>query len=150
MKESKGNASLSLSSDSKKAKDAMKIKKKDGKNKKSSREIKVESEDKDTDAVLTGATGEWALLEREGTINLYSGKPGSECGVMVDASSYFDRFVNLFMFASSAACLPARPSIYLSIYLHAAHSFILMITHRTNIFLGYGRAIRKLSDISWF
>lgn len=107
MKENKGNASLSLSSDSKKAKDAIKIKKKDGKNKKNSSEVKVESGDKDTGAVLTGATGEWALLEREGTINLYSGKPGSECGVMVDASSYFDRFVNFLMFASSATCLPA-------------------------------------------
>lgn len=150
MKENKGNASISLSSDSKKAKDAIKIKKNNGKNKKSSGEIKVESEDKDTGVALTGATGEWALLEREGTINLYSGKPGSECGVMVDASSYFDRFVNLSMSAPTAANLPARLLINLLIYLHTAHSFILMITHRANISVGYGRAIRKLSDISWF
>ena len=108
LKESKGSASLSLSSDSKK-KDV--INKKDGKKKKGNSATKVESDDKD--AVQTGATGEWALLEREGTINLYSGKPGSECGVMVDASSYFDRFVNLWMSASSAACLLAFSSLQL-------------------------------------
>jgi hypothetical protein len=102
MKESKGTSSLSLSSDTKKAKDAMS--KKVGKNKKGSSQVKVESED-NGDA-QTGATGEWALLEREGTFNLYSGKPGSECGVLVDASSYFDRFVYLCISASINAFLP--------------------------------------------
>ena len=94
---------MSLSSDTKKAKDA--INKKDGKKKKGSSQVKVETEDKGD--AQTGATGEWALLEREGTFNLYSGKPGSECGVLVDASSYFDRFANLCMSASITALPPA-------------------------------------------
>lgn len=40
-----------------------------------------------------GCVGEWSLLEEEGGISLYTGKPGIECGVAVDASSYFDRYV---------------------------------------------------------
>ena len=40
-----------------------------------------------------GCVGEWSLLEEEGGISLYTGKPGIECGVVVDASSYFDRYV---------------------------------------------------------
>ena len=38
-----------------------------------------------------GAPGEWSVLEEEGGVSLYTGKPGRECGVVVDASSYFDR-----------------------------------------------------------
>lgn len=38
-----------------------------------------------------GAPGEWSVLEEEGGYSLYQGKPGCECGVVVDASSYFDR-----------------------------------------------------------
>lgn len=40
-----------------------------------------------------GWAGEWALSDSAGGISLFVGKPGPECGHMVDASSYFDRWV---------------------------------------------------------
>ena len=46
---------------------------------------------KSDDEVMIGGCGEWTVLEEEGGVSLYTGRPGIECGVMVDASSYFDR-----------------------------------------------------------
>jgi hypothetical protein len=52
---------------------------------------KVKAVEKVEDARGVGAPGEWSVLEEEGGVSLYTGKPGRECGVVVDASSYFDR-----------------------------------------------------------
>jgi hypothetical protein len=35
--------------------------------------------------------GEWSVLEEQGGVTLYVGKPGIESGHVADASSYFDR-----------------------------------------------------------
>ena len=51
------------------------------------------TEEKVSNEVVIGGPGEWTVLEEEGGVSLYVGKPGSECGVAVDASSYFDRYV---------------------------------------------------------
>lgn len=34
---------------------------------------------------------EWEIYDSDETINVYVGKPGTECGHVIDASSYFDR-----------------------------------------------------------
>jgi hypothetical protein len=70
------------------AKDDKKGKDKKGKEKE---KLKVKAVEKVEDARGVGVPGEWSVLEEEGGVSLYTGKPGRECGVVVDASSYFDR-----------------------------------------------------------
>ena len=43
------------------------------------------------DEGMVGASGDWTVLEEEGGVSLYTGRPGIECGIVIDASSYFDR-----------------------------------------------------------
>ena len=55
------------------------------------RKEKQESDKEGIEEGIVGASGDWTVLEEEGGVSLYTGRPGIECGIVVDASSYFDR-----------------------------------------------------------
>ena len=52
---------------------------------------KQDNDKEGIDERMVGASGDWTVLEEEGGVSLYTGRPGIECGIVVDASSYFDR-----------------------------------------------------------
>ena len=52
---------------------------------------KQDNDKEGIDEGMVGASGDWTVLEEEGGVSLYTGRPGIECGIVIDASSYFDR-----------------------------------------------------------